>query len=58
MIVQPSRANGIDTLSAIRLDHIRTIDKQRFIKRLGVLGHSIMEKVDEATKINLGLVEV
>jgi len=58
VIVEPSRANGLETLSAIRLDHIRTIDKQRLIKRLGVVGHSIMEKVDEATKISLGLLEI
>ncbi len=58
VIVQPSQASGLDTLSAIRLDHIRTIDKGRLITRLGALGPLIMEKVDEAMKISLGLVEV
>jgi mRNA interferase MazF len=58
VVVRPSRSSGLDTLSAIRLDHIRTIDKQRLIKRLGVIGHPIMEKVDEAIKISLGLLEI
>ena len=58
VIVQPSTTNGLEVLSAIRLDQIRTIDKQRVIKRLGVVGHSIMQKVDEAIQISLGLVEL
>jgi mRNA interferase MazF len=58
VIVQPSRTSGLDTLSAIRLDHIRTIDKQRLIKRLGALGPLIMEKVDEAMKISSGLLDI
>jgi mRNA interferase MazF len=58
VIIQPSTTNGLDVLSAIRLDQIRTIDKQRLIKRLGAVGPSIMQKVDEAIKISLGLVEL
>ena len=58
VIVHPSRTSGLDTLSAIRLDHIRTIDKLRLIKRLGALGPLIMEKVDEAMKISLGLLDI
>jgi mRNA interferase MazF len=42
----------------IRLDQIRTVDKQRLMKRLGAVGPSIMMKVDEAIKISLGLVEL
>jgi mRNA interferase MazF len=58
VVVSPSGANGLETLSAIRLDHIRTIDKQRLIKRLGAVDHSIMKKVDEAIKISMGLIEL
>lgn len=57
VVVSPSRANGLETPSAIRLDQIRTFDKQRLIKRLGAVEHSIMQKVDEAIRISLGLVE-
>jgi mRNA interferase MazF len=58
VIVSPSVANGLETLSAIRLDQIRTVDKQRLIKRLGAVERSIMQKVDEAIRISLGLLEL
>ena len=58
VIIQPSAANGLDVLSAIRLDQIRTVDRQRLIKHLGTAGQAIMQKVDEAIKISLGLVEL
>jgi mRNA interferase MazF len=58
VVVSPSGANRLETLSAIRLDQIRTIDKQRLIKRLGAVDHSIMKKVDEAIKISMGLIEL
>ncbi len=58
VIVLPSKANGLETLSAIRLDQIRTVDKERLVKRLGAVDRSIMLKVDEAIKISLGLIEI
>jgi mRNA interferase MazF len=58
VLVQPSGANGLAALSAIRLDQVRTVDKRRLIKRLGAVGPSIMMKVDEAIKISVGLVEL
>jgi mRNA interferase MazF len=58
VIIQPSRSNGLEVLSAIRLDQVRTVDKLRFIKRLGSAGHSTMLKVDEAIKISLGLITI
>src|ERR1700693_5579600 len=35
VIVQPSRANGLQLLSAILLDQVRTVDRRRLIRRLG-----------------------
>jgi mRNA interferase MazF len=58
VIVLPSKANGLETLSAIRLDQIHTVDKERLVKRLGAVDRSIMLKVDEAIKISLGLIEI
>ena len=55
--VEPTRGNGLNVPSAIRLDQIRTVDQQRLIKRLGSMDPVIMRKVDEAIKISLGLVE-
>jgi mRNA interferase MazF len=58
VIVQPSRANGLRVLSAILLDQVRTVDKQRLIKRLESVDPSVLNKVDEAIQISLGLLEI
>lgn len=41
--------------STILLNQIRTIDKRRFIKKLGTLDYFTMKKVDRALKISLNL---
>jgi mRNA interferase MazF len=58
VIVDPAATNGLDTRSSIRLDQIRTVDRQRLISRLGVVDSGTMTKVDEALKISLGLVRL
>jgi len=58
VIVQPISGNGLDVRSSIRLDQIRTVDRQRLVRRLGVLDAATMTKVDEAIKISLGLVRI
>jgi mRNA interferase MazF len=57
VVIEPTSANGLSGRSAIRLDQIRTVDRQRLIRRLGQIDSSAMTKVDEAIKISLGLVE-
>jgi mRNA interferase MazF len=56
--VEPSQANGLEVRSAIRLDQIRTVDRQRLIKPLGVVDPGTMARVDQAIKISLGLIAV
>ena len=56
VVIEPDEANGIETRSAIRLDQIRTVDRQRLMKRLGTVDAETMRKVDEAIKISLGLI--
>jgi len=56
VVIDPSSVTGLNARSAIRLDHIRTIDRQRLIKRLGRAGLAAMERVDGAIKISLGLI--
>ena|ERR1039458_4830515 len=56
VVVSPTTANGLDVPSSIRLDQIRTVDRQRLVRRLGVVDSATMAKVDEAIKISLGLV--
>jgi mRNA interferase MazF len=57
-VIEPSRSNGLDVRSAIRLDQIRTVDRRRLIKRLGVIDTSTMVKVNQAIQISLGLIDV
>ena len=58
VVIEPSRSNGLDARSAIRLDQIRTVDRQRLIKCLGVADASTMAKVNQAIQISLGLIDV
>jgi mRNA interferase MazF len=56
IVVEPSSKNGLDVRSSIRLDQIRTVDRQRLIRRLGSLDSAAMSRIDEALKISLGLI--
>ena len=47
--------SGLKTDSTIMLNQMRTIDKNRVIKKLGFLDNFIMHKVDLAIKISLDL---
>jgi mRNA interferase MazF len=47
---------GLSKPSAVILNQIRSIDRLRLKKRLGVLDPATMRLVDEALKISLGLV--
>ena len=51
-------ATGLDIESSIRLDQIRTVDRERLIRRLGVADPVTMAKVDEAIKISLRLIRL
>jgi len=56
VVVDPTMTNGLDTTSSIRLDQIRTVDRRRLVRRLGVVDTVTMTKVDVAIKISLGLI--
>lgn len=58
VIVDPAAGNGLEVRSSIRLDQIRTVDRQRLVRRLGVMDSGAMAKVDEALKISLALVRI
>jgi mRNA interferase MazF len=58
VVIDPTERNGLDIRSSIRLDQIRTVDRQRLLRRLGGVDSSIMAQVDEALKISLGLVRL
>jgi mRNA interferase MazF len=56
VVVEPNSKNGLEVTSSIRLDQIRTVDRQRLIRRLGALDLAAMARIDEALKISLGLI--
>lgn len=51
----PSKISGLDKNSTILLNQIRTIDKQRIIKKIGSLNSFYLKKVDKALIISLNL---
>ena len=51
-------AAGLVKRSAVLLNQIRTVDRARLIRRLGVLNAETLGRVDQALLVSLGLVEV
>ena len=47
--------SGLKVDSTILLNQIRVVDKRRIVRKLGVLNELILNKVDFAIKISLGL---
>jgi mRNA interferase MazF len=56
LIQSPER--GLTIPSVILLNQIRSIDKHRLVRRLGMLMPATMARVDRAVLISLGLVEI
>ena len=54
------RTNGtsLEMISTVRLDQIRTVDRQRLIKRMGKVDVEVLRKIDDAIRISLGLVKI
>lgn len=49
---------GLSVDSVALLNQIRSIDKQRLVKRLGVVKQETMDRVDRAIQVSLGLVRL
>ena len=58
VLIDPTVANGLAVRSSVRLDQIRTVDRQRLARRLGAVDPGTMAKVDVALKISLALVRL
>jgi mRNA interferase MazF len=58
VVIDPTAGNGLEVRSSIRLDQIRTVDRRRLVRRLGVVDAATVAKVDQAIKIGLGLVRL
>lgn len=48
---------GLEKDSVILLEQIRTIDKQRLQEKLTELDEKLMQKINQAVKISLGLID-
>jgi mRNA interferase MazF len=57
VLIQPPEG-GLKENSVVLLNQIRSIDKQRLIKKLGLLKPSSMKKIDTALQISFGLIEL
>ncbi len=57
VLIEPPEG-GLKTTSVILLNQIRSIDRQRLIKRLGVISVEKLNEVDQATQISFGLVNL
>jgi mRNA-degrading endonuclease toxin of MazEF toxin-antitoxin module len=53
--MQPAES-GLALRSAVVLNQIRSVDRQRLGKRLGHAGPKTMDRVDKAIQISLGLI--
>jgi len=49
---------GLERDSVVLLNQIRSIDRQRFVRRLGRISAETMRDVDRALAISLGFVEI
>jgi mRNA interferase MazF len=58
VVIDPAAGNGLEVRSSIRLDQVRTVDRQRLVRRLGMADSATMAKVNEAIRISLGLVRL
>jgi mRNA interferase MazF len=50
--------SGLQVRSTIRLDQIRSVDRDRLVRRMGSVDAGVMKRVDHALKISLGLIEL
>jgi mRNA interferase MazF len=49
---------GLTTASVALLNQIRSIDRQRLMRRLGRVSAATMERVNRAIQLSLGLIEI
>lgn len=49
---------GLTNNSAVLLNQVRTIDRQRLVKKIGSVDTKTMKKVTQALQISLGLIDI
>ncbi len=56
LVVEPSEANGLETVSRLMVDKVTTIPKVKLGRRIGRLADDDMVRLNRAVMIFLGLV--
>jgi mRNA interferase MazF len=56
VVIEPAES-GLQKRSAVIVNQIRSVDRLRLQRKVGRLSRQSMERVDEAIKISLGLIE-
>jgi len=57
VIMEPEES-GLPQRSAALLNQIRSVDRQRMIKRIGHAGAATMQRIEQAIQISLGLIRI
>jgi mRNA interferase MazF len=57
IVIEPEES-GLPKRSAVILNQIRSVDRQRLAKKMGQISTQSMQRVDQAIRISLGLVEL
>jgi mRNA interferase MazF len=57
VLIEPPEG-GLKTTSVILLNQVRSINKQRLIRRIGAIGLEKLSEVDRAIQISLGLMDL
>ena len=58
ILIPADPSTGLGVTSVALLNQIRAVDRIRLIKRLGAVDSETLERVDEAIKISLGLLQL
>ena len=57
-VIMEAGESGLPQRSSVLLNQIRSVDRQRLIKRIGHASPETMRRVDQAIQISLGLIRV
>ncbi len=57
-VVMETKDSGLAQSSAVLLNQIRSVDRQRLTRRIGKASPEVMRRVNRAIQISLGLIEL
>lgn len=58
VLVAADAQTGLAVTSVALLNQVRAVDRKRLVKRLGAVDGQTIQRIDEAIKISLGLVDM